>query len=99
MMKDKNINRSGSSRVLRPTKQYAVFRIDICFTGYAIDYVLVGAESIEDLLAHMHEIFEENEIDYGTTSVDEITSDRIKEVKGLFTNTPYIKLDSYRYYE
>ena len=33
-------------------KLYQVFSIDICFTSYAIDYVYVGGESIEDIREH-----------------------------------------------
>lgn len=80
-------------------KMYPVFRVDICFTGYAINYALIGAESIQDLIAHIHDIFTEDDMDYGYGSVDEITESRIEEVKGLYTNNPYIILDSYAYYE
>lgn len=80
-------------------KMYPVFRVDICFTSYAMHYVLVGAESKEDLLVHKHDIFTDTDLDYGTGSVDEITDVRVEEVKGLYTDNPYTQLDHYSYYE
>lgn len=82
-------------------KFYPVFRIDVCFTGYAMDYVLVGAESLDDLIAHIHDILTDDDIDYGTASVDELASEtsRFEEVKNMYTDKPYTVLDSYSYYE
>lgn len=36
---------------------YKVFEIDLSFNPYEIDYVLVGGESVEDILQHFEEIF------------------------------------------
>lgn len=82
-------------------KFYPVFRIDICFTGYAMHYVLVGAESVDDLIAHIHDILKDDDLDYGMASVDELSSEtsRFEEVKNMYTDKPYTVLDSYSYYE
>ena len=82
-------------------KFYPVFRIDICFTGYAMHYVLVGAESVNDLIAHIHDILKDDDLDYGMPSVDELASEtsRFEEVKNMYTDKPYTVLDSYSYYE
>lgn len=82
-------------------KFYQVFRIDICFTGYAMDYVLVGAESVDDLIAHIHDFLTDDDLDYGTESVDELAleTSRFEEVKDMYTDKPYVVLDSFSYYE
>ena len=80
-------------------KMYPVFRVDVCFSGYAMDYSLVGAESAKDLLNHIHDIFSDTDINYGCGSVDDIIETRIEEVKGLYTDKPYTVIDSYSYYE
>lgn len=38
-------------------KLYKVFEIDKCFESYASDTVLVGAESVQDVLDHINKIF------------------------------------------
>ena len=82
-------------------KFYPVFSVDICFTGYAMHYVLIGAESVEDLIAHIHDILTDNDLAYGTGSIDELVSEtsRFEEVKNMYTNKPYVVLDRYSYYE
>lgn len=82
-------------------KFYPVFSVDICFTGYAMHYVLIGAESVEDLIAHIHDILTDNDLDYGTGSIDELAyeTSRFEEVKNMYTDKPYVVLDRYSYYE
>jgi len=82
-------------------KFYPVFRIDVCFSGYAMHYVLVGAESIDDLIAHIHDILTDDDLDYDAASVDYLASEasRFEEVKNMYTDNPYVILDSYSYYE
>lgn len=88
-------------REKKEKKFYPVFRIDVCFSGYAMDYVLVGAESMDDLIAHIHDILTDDDLDYGTASVDELASEtsRFEEVKNMYTDKPYTVLDSFSYYE
>ena len=82
-------------------KFYPVFSVDICFTGYAMHYVLIGAESVEDLIAHIHDILTDNDLAYGTGSIDELAyeTSRFEEVKNMYTDKPYVVLDRYSYYE
>ena len=88
-------------REKKEKKFYPVFRIDICFTGYAMHYVLVGAESVNDLIAHIHDILKDDDLDYGAESVDELAleTSRFEEVKDMYTDKPYVILDSFSYYE
>ena len=74
---------------------YKLYRIDVCASPYAIDYKLVGAESLEDLHSHWAEIFREENF------VEEYmkNEDRITEITDAFTTTPYKIIDSYSYYE
>ena len=36
-------------------KKYQVYSVDTCFEEYAMEYQLIGAESVEDLLLHLKE--------------------------------------------
>lgn len=77
-------------------KMYQVYSIDTCFEQYAIDYILVGAEDEDDLIAHLNE-----SVGYKKRREKIIKEKewRIKKVEHLFTDTPYVVLDSYGYIE
>jgi hypothetical protein len=45
----------------KPDKCYPVFQVDICFESYSRDYVLVGAMSKKDLIAHIKDVFPDNQ--------------------------------------
>ena len=36
---------------------YNIYSIDVCFESYAMDEVLVGAKSKKDLIAHIKDVF------------------------------------------
>lgn len=84
---------------------YPVFRVNVCFTSYAMDYKLIGAKSRKDLIENFDwadgniDIFDE------TFTFEEAMDDmngedfRIEQIEGLYTDTPYKVLDSYSYYE
>lgn len=76
-------------------KYYQVFSIDVCDMTYAMDYCLIGAESVDDLLAHWEEIFNE------PLSLGEAVAskERITLIEDMFTTTPYKIIDRYSYYE
>ena len=82
-------------------KVYPVFKIDICFSSYAIHYILVGAVSVEDLIDHIHEFLSDNDINFGCGRVDKLVSEtsRFEEVKNMYTDKPYTIIDSYSYVE
>ena len=83
---------------------YKIYEVDVCFTSYAMDTCLIGASDIEDLVAHLKEIFEDRlentEIEELIASAkEESVFQRIKEVKSLFTDEPYKILEWFSYYE
>lgn len=82
---------------------YPVFRIDICFSSYATDYILVGAKDKDDLIKHLKDVISDNDL-YGGSIDDIISSEksrfkRIDEIKHMLTDIPYTIIDSYSYYE
>lgn len=84
---------------------YPVFSVDVCFAPHAIDWIFVGAKSKKDLIDNFDwddgviDIFEE----YFTfkEAMDHMKGEdfRIKQIEGLYTDTPYKILDRYSYYE
>lgn len=76
------------------TKYYPLYRVDICAESYAIHYCIVGAESVEDLLAHWKKIFKE----YHTTKNMRRASN-IMPIPYAYTTKPYSVIDSYAYFE
>lgn len=45
-------------------KNYNVYNVDICVEAYAIEYILVGGESEQDIVDHLSEIFPDYVYDY-----------------------------------
>ena len=78
-------------------KKYQVYSVDTCFEEYAMEYQLIGAESVEDLLLHLKDCKTVNK-----KAVNKIRKEaewRIREIPHLYTDVPYIGLDSYGYCE
>ena len=75
-----------------------VFELDTYFDTYGMQYLLVGAESREDIVSHLSEIFGD---DYDEDAAKRLKREkwRIKKVEGLFTDTPYKILTGYTYIE
>ena len=82
-------------------KRYSVFKIDICLKSYAIHYVYVGAENIDDLYCHLEDILKGYGLDkYEIVDImSDSDIDRIKKIDGLYTDKPYVVLDSVYYSE
>ncbi len=86
-------------------KLYPVFRVDVCFSSYAIDYKLIGAKSREDLIENFDwadaniDIFDEAFT--FKEAMDHMKGEdfRIKQIEGLYTDTPYKTLTTFAYYE
>lgn len=85
---------------------YPVFSVDVCFASYAIDWILVGAKSKKDLIDNLDwndgviEIFETfGSFDDAMRQIEEGDYHRIKQIEGLYTDTPYKILDRCSYYE
>lgn len=82
-------------------KKYSVFKVDICLVPYGIEYIYVGAENIVDLNRHLEDILKEYGLEKNQI-VDIISDsdiDRIKKIDGLYTDKPYVVLDSVYYSE
>ena len=86
-----------------------MYRVDCCLSSYAMDYKLIGAESPEDLVEHLKQVFTYQDLS-GKDVIFDTDKEVIKEVKkymkarvtpidNLFTTTPYITLDTFAYYE
>ena len=83
-------------------KIYPVFEVDTCFSSYAMDYSLVGAENISDLKEHLNDIFGDS---LSKPQIKKIKHpgqgdfSRIKKIDGLYTKEPYKILTTYGYAE
>ena len=88
-------------------KHYQVFRVDVCTSDWAMDDVLIGGESVDDVAGNLKEAF--SLIDkngkkryYEQNMVKRVAKEkdhRIKPVENLYTTTPYKILDRYAYSE
>ena len=72
------------------TKYYPLFSVDTCESEWAMGYVLIGAESPEDLIKHWKQTGEHR---------PKGLKDRITAIPDAFTTTPYKVIDRYGYYE
>ena len=84
---------------------YKVFEIDIYFSTYGTDNVLVGALDEEDLKKHITQKLLGVEGDFhppisNKKFIEKLEEEeRIKEVPHLFTDEPYKIIDRYFYAE
>lgn len=82
---------------------YPVFCVDVCFTPYAMENVLIGAKNKKDLMENPK--FEQilNDLCIGITpeNIDEIKIEdfRIEEMENIYTDKPYTVLKRFSYYE
>ena len=77
-------------------KVFPVFSVDVCFDPYSMSQILVGAESVEDLIKNLKPIVRYKK------DRDKISKERewrIVKVPNLYTDKPYEVLDRYSYYE
>lgn len=84
-------------------KMYKVYCIDISFTGYSVDEIIVGAIDMKDLLEHLEEIALDNDLQDMFENIELIKSPycehRIIEVSNCYTDKPYTVLNRTFYYE
>lgn len=87
---------------------YKVFSVNTNFDEYAMDEVLIGAESEEDILDHFDEIFKgygfkkkQKKAFYDKWEEESGRSGylRISPIDHLFTDIPYEMLTSFGYIE
>ena len=76
-------------------KYYPVFCVDICFSDYAMEVMLVGAENESDLVKHLKPLMHKDDF----KKVSKERAWRITLISNLFTDKPYEVLDRYSYYE
>lgn len=77
-------------------KMYQVYSVDTYFDSYGITYELVGAESKEDLIAHLGDFIQYKK---DRKRIESESEWRIKEIPHMFTDVPYEVIDSFGYYE
>ena len=83
-------------------KMYKVYNIDISFTGYSVDEIIVGAIDKEDLVEHLGEIALDNDLKDMVQNIELMKSPcehRIIEVPNCYTDKPYTVLNRTFYYE
>lgn len=83
-------------------EMYPVFIVDVCFDPYGTDEKLIGAESREDLLSKLDKVNILNEYEEDLPKIIKHLKEdewRIKEHKHLFTDKPYVLLETFAYYE
>ena len=78
---------------------YQVYSVDTCFSEYAMEYVLVGAESENDLISHLGDFIQYKKDVKRIIKDQEDGVCRIREIENLFTDVPYTVLDCFGYYE
>ena len=79
-------------------KLYKIFVVDMCTASYAMDDVLIGAENKEDLLKHLPEILNENNEDKEFI-LEHNNGDYYPRELNAWTDTPYVILERFAYYE
>ena len=88
---------------MKDKKLYPVFRVDVCFTSYAMEYKLIGAKNVKDLRQHIKAILSDagiiNEEELSVLETGKRDSFRFVKMKNVYTDKPYKILDSFAYYE
>ena len=76
---------------------YPVFQVDIYFGSWGMEFVLVGAEDIDDLRNHIENLFP----DLTKKEKKLLKKDpwRIQSIPGLFTDNPHTIITSFGYVE
>lgn len=80
-------------------KLYKIFVVDACTTPYAMNDILIGAENKEDLLQHLPEILNEYDEDKQIILANNNNSDYYPRELNAWTDTPYVILERFAYYE
>ena len=83
-------------------KMYKVYCVDISFTGYSVDEIIVGAIDKEDLVEHLEEIALDNDLQDLFENINSIKSSnvhRIIDIPNCYTDKPYTVLNRTFYYE
>ena len=85
------------------TKAYKVFELDVFFSSYGMEYALVGAVDEDDLKKHITKEFMNTLFGERMSKREFIKrleeEKRIREIHNVFTDTPYVILARYCYWE
>ena len=76
-------------------KVFPVFSVNVCFDSWAMDQILVGAESIDDLVINLNSIVHKDD----AKKIKKERAWRIVKIPSLYTDCPYVILDRYSYFE
>lgn len=77
-----------------------VWEVDICFEPWTSEICLIGADSPEEILENIDVIFGKKY--FKKRDINELKkyqSERIREIQGLFTDTPIKILTRWSYHE
>lgn len=80
---------------------YPIFEVDTCIQSYAMEYTLIGAIDLDDLLKHLPNILKEMGKPYKERRqmMEDYKVWHPKVVEGTYTDKPYVPLSTYAYYE
>lgn len=82
---------------------YPVFEVDVCWQGWAIDLVQVGAKDVDDLKEHLGDalkgIVTKRQLNELKKDEQGNALSRIHPVKDVYTTKPYKILVEYAYTE
>lgn len=80
---------------------YPIFQVDTCTQSYSIEYTLIGAKDLEDLLQHLPDILKEMDKPYKERRqlMKEYKTWPPEIIDGAYTDSPYIPLSTFAYYE
>lgn len=76
-------------------KVFPVFSVNACFDSWAMDQILVGAESEDDLIKNLKSLVHKDD----AKKIKNERAWRIVKIPSLYTDCPYVILDRYAYFE
>ena len=81
-------------------KYYQVFSVDVCTDSYAMEHILMGAETIDALVEYLESHLTDIGYDeYTRYRVIEEKELRIRALEDTYTTEPYTIIVNYSYYE
>ena len=80
---------------MEENKLFPVFVVNVCFSSWSMDEILVGAEDENDLIKNLKSVVHKDDV----KKIKKEKSWRIRKVPNLYTDSPYVILDRYAYFE
>lgn len=80
---------------------YPIFQVDTCIQSYSIEYTLIGAKDVEDLIQHLPDILKEMDKPYKDARMlmKSYKTWPPEIIEGAYTDRPYEPLSTFAYYE